>query len=143
MAMMTASQRNARYRKKHPERVRIKNNVWHENHPLYAAVKLARIRAKEKGLPFDLDDRKIFRPSHCPVFGVELDYSRGTKKRAQDNSPSLDRIVPELGYVLNNVRVICWRANHLRSNATVEELKKVLTYAESCALLEKPIQEGS
>ncbi len=124
---------NNAYRRINNTRVRAKENAWHENRPFYNLVKLARVRAKEQGLVFDLDDRKIFRPSHCPVLGLEIDYSRGTKKRAQNNSPSLDRIVPKNGYVLSNIRVISWRANNLRSDATVDELRKVLIYAESCA----------
>jgi hypothetical protein len=43
-----------------------------------------------------------------------------------DNSPSLDRIVPEKGYVAGNIRVISQRANRIKSNATVEELRAVL-----------------
>ena len=124
---------NNDYRRRNNAKVRAKENAWHENRPFYNLVKLARVRAREQNIPFDLDDRKIFKPSHCPVLGLEIDYSRGTKKRAQNNSPSLDRIIPEKGYVLSNIRVISWRANNLRSDATADELRKVLAYAESCA----------
>ena len=42
------------------------------------------------------------------------------------NSPSLDRIRLELGYVKGNVRVISGRANLLKNDATIEELEAVL-----------------
>ena len=51
--------------------------------------------------------------------------------------PSIDRIIPELGYVRGNIRTISLRANILRSNATFEEiallhawLRRVTTPAE-------------
>jgi hypothetical protein len=40
-------------------------------------------------------------------------------------SPSLDRIDNALGYVKGNVRIISFRANALRSNATLEELQAI------------------
>lgn len=43
-----------------------------------------------------------------------------------DDSPSIDRIIPELGYTKGNIRVISNRANLLKSNATIEELQKVI-----------------
>ena len=42
-----------------------------------------------------------------------------------DDSPSLDRIVSSLGYVKGNIRVISYKANRVKSNATLEELRKV------------------
>ena len=63
----------------------------------------------------------------CPVFGVPL------VKRTEefsDNTAELDRIVPELGYVKGNVRWISKRANRLKSDATIEELKKIIKYME-------------
>jgi hypothetical protein len=45
-------------------------------------------------------------------------------------SPSLDRIVPELGYVKGNVRVISDRANRIKRDATLEELRAIVKYVE-------------
>lgn len=41
-------------------------------------------------------------------------------------SPSLDRLDSSKGYVKGNVRVISKRANQLKNNATVEEMRMVL-----------------
>ena len=97
----------------------------------------ARQRAKEKNVPFDIDIdyvRSLVGENaelavRCPVLGFLLDYStqrtEGTG-HALPNSPSIDRIVPELGYVKGNVRIISHRANTIKSNASVQELKLVL-----------------
>lgn len=49
------------------------------------------------------------------------------------DSPSLDRVIPELGYVPGNVIVISWRANNLKRDATIEELEAVIAYMRAPA----------
>lgn len=41
----------------------------------------------------------------------------------QNDSPTIDKIIPNLGYVKGNVWVISAKANRMKSNATVEELE--------------------
>ncbi len=92
--------------------------------PEYAMWQNARRRAREENLPFTLKLEDIHVPELCPVFGCVM--QRG-KKLAQENSPSLDRVDPEKGYVPGNVWVICWRANRIKNNATIPELERLLT----------------
>lgn len=47
------------------------------------------------------------------------------------SSPTLNRVIPNLGYVLENVRVISWRANSLKGDGTLDEMEKVLCYMET------------
>lgn len=87
----------------------------------------AKRRAEKAGLPFDEDLRDYLAlnpPVHCPCCGKVLDYSVGRGANRND-SPSLDRMVGSLGYTKLNVRVICWRCNDLKRNATAEELLTV------------------
>jgi hypothetical protein len=60
-------------------------------------------------------------PKTCPLLGMELDYLT-TSFRA-DNYPTYDRIDNMKGYVKGNVHVISWKANRLKSNASLEELQ--------------------
>lgn len=85
----------------------------------------AKVRAREKGLPFNLIPSDIIIPDVCPVLGCKMDVNRGGKT-ALPNSPSLDRVDPALGYVRGNVCVISHRANVLKSDATINEMKMVL-----------------
>lgn len=82
-------------------------------------------RCKIKGIPFDLNLEDIIIPTHCPILGIELTPNHG-RSGYFDDSPSLDRIKPEGGYLKGNVRVISNRANMLKSNATVAEMELVL-----------------
>lgn len=79
----------------------------------------AKLRAMDSRLEFNLTTSDINIPSHCPYLGIELSLEN-TKKL--DNSPTLDKIIPSLGYVVGNVEVISERANRIKNNATPEEL---------------------
>ena len=46
-------------------------------------------------------------------------------RASSDNSPTLDRIVPELGYIKGNVWVICQLANRIKTNATADQILAV------------------
>lgn len=81
-------------------------------------------RATARGIPFNLALEDIVVPEKCPVLGIRLDHTGGQSEKS--NSPSLDKIVPSLGYVKGNVRVISHRANMLKNNASVEEMELVL-----------------
>lgn len=85
---------------------------------------LARHRAKTKGIKFDLLVSDIVVPERCPVLGMPI--ARAFGKGPKPHSPTLDRIDPALGYVRGNVRVISFRANALKSDASLEELELVL-----------------
>jgi hypothetical protein len=79
----------------------------------------ARKRAKERGLPFELLKDAIVVPRTCPALGLPIEL-RGQRSAS---SPSLDRIVPDRGYVPGNIRVISDRANRLKGRRTLEELR--------------------
>lgn len=46
----------------------------------------------------------------------------------RDQSPSLDKVKPELGYVPGNVRVVSNKANRLKADNTIETLEAILKY---------------
>lgn len=85
----------------------------------------ARRRAKKKGLEFNLKVSEIELPTHCPVFGFELDY---THSKSHFNSPSLDRTDNSVGYTKENSRIISQKANQIKNNSSVEELELLLKY---------------
>lgn len=81
-----------------------------------------RFRAGRKGIPFDLELEDIQGVTHCPVFGWELKRSGSGVSGASPNSPSVDRKIPELGYVKGNIQILSNKANTMKHDATPEEL---------------------
>ncbi len=91
------------------------------NHtPELSIYQNAKRRAKEKGLPFDLKIQDIIIPEICPLLEIPIFKKGGL---ITENSPSLDRIMPHLGYVKENVWVISYKANAVKNNCTIEELE--------------------
>lgn len=78
-------------------------------------------RARKSGLECTIrtDDIKI--PETCPILGMPLIHHVGSPG-GKPNSPALDRIDNELGYVPGNVRVISHLANMMKSCANEEQL---------------------
>ncbi len=87
----------------------------------------ARTRARDKNLAFELRLEDIIIPEACPVLGIPLIFGLAGRGKS-DNSPSLDRLRPELGYVKGNVRVISMRANWVKSNGTIREFERIIEY---------------
>jgi hypothetical protein len=82
---------------------------------------------EKEGVPFDMtvEDLAPF-PLTCPVLGNTINWmSTGV---SGNDSPSIDRMVPEKGYVRGNVRVISNKANRLKSNASLDELDAIVRY---------------
>lgn len=94
------------------------------------AVRDAKKRASKKGVPFDLASRDIvpLLADICPVFGTPFQYGGNGKIRPE--SPALDRIKPELGYVKNNVHIISVKANNIKSAYKSEDIMKVATWLQ-------------
>lgn len=88
-------------------------------------LRSAKARATKAGVPFALTERDIIIPHTCPALGIPI---RVGNIQATDNSPSLDRVVPSLGYVPGNIVVISNRANRIKNNATVPELEAIARY---------------
>ncbi len=98
-----------RYRNKYPEK---------------ELCNSARQRAKKKNIPFNIDSTDIIIPEFCPILKIKLIPKEGQGFGPGPSSPTVDRIVPELGYVKGNVRVISSLANCMKSSATSEQLHR-------------------
>ena len=64
--------------------------------------------------------------THCPLLGIELTYTNYKQQRTPDNYATLDRVDSTKGYTLGNVQILSFRANTLKGDATLEELKQIV-----------------
>ena len=93
------------------------------NNPVALLLRSARSRAKAKGIPFSIGMDDIIIPTTCPVLGIALVRLGGS---VTDQSPTVDQIVPGAGYTPGNVRVISFRANRLKCDATLLEMELIV-----------------
>lgn len=96
----------------------------------YTSVRFGMLKhkAKSKNIPFTILESDLSYPEYCPVLGIKLNYSA---KNISDNSPSIDKIIPELGYIKGNVKIISNRANRIKNDGSYEEHLAVAEYIKS------------
>ena len=88
----------------------------------------ARTRAKKKGVPFSVSTKDIkalfdSQRGRCALTGVELSLKKGMGNGLPlPSAVSLDRVVPSLGYVDGNVRLICYVVNVMKGDRTDDDL---------------------
>jgi hypothetical protein len=88
----------------------------------------SRTRARKQNLPFNLDlewfEKNI--QERCPILGITFDFVIG--RGNIDSLASIDKIIPELGYIKENCQIISFRANRLKCDGTLKEFKYILNY---------------
>jgi len=94
-------------------------------------VAMAKNRAKEKDLPFDIDADymyKLWKENYgrCSISNIPLELGRSEKGKVHPYAPSIDRIVPSLGYTKGNVRIICYQANVAISEFGLKQLEEFM-----------------
>lgn len=138
------SRRNKEWREKNKDKLREyeksdfrkqKSKEWRERKRAEDRFRFvwyaAKRRAKTADVAFTISKQDIIDifPSDgkCPMLGIQLQFNN---KISQDNSPSLDRVIPELGYVAGNIQLISYRANRIKNDATLEELKMIVAFLD-------------
>lgn len=85
--------------------------------------------AVRRGVEFTIGWADLEWPTHCPIFGCELNYfSDSTCDRLK--APSIDRVDPTKGYVPGNVAVISYRANRIKNDGTADDHRKIAEYID-------------
>jgi hypothetical protein len=108
------------------EKVKIRKAIDYRKRHRRTMLTDAKRRARIKNVPFNIELEDIQIPEICPILGIPIIV--GGQIGPSINSPSLDRKIPELGYVKGNIHVVSWRANRLKSDSTVPELEMILKY---------------
>jgi len=99
------------------------------SNPLKTLLLDCKKRCKQMGMKFEITEKDLNIPDICPVLGIPLEHSIGKGKRT-DNSPTIDRIDNTKDYIKGNVIIVSWRANRLKSDSTLPELKQLVKFYE-------------
>ena len=107
---------------------RWKNSTVRQRLGSLVASAKCNLRRFDKETPFTLKADDLVVPEICPVLGIPIFFGGPP---FSPNTPSLDRLVPKLGYTKENVRIISWRANRLKADCTdPAELRAIADYLE-------------
>jgi hypothetical protein len=84
--------------------------------------------AKKRNMDFSLtvtDMYYIDYPLTCPILNIPMKFNKG---KVGDDSYSVDRIDNSLGYSLDNIQIISYKANILKNKASLEDLKMLSNF---------------
>ena len=92
--------------------------------PFYNKHIRKKTECRIKGLPYNLSEEYLEQiwTGVCPIFGIKIVL---TGSLSDSNYANLDRIDPKLGYIKGNVQWLSARANRLKNNMTIDELKRL------------------
>lgn len=106
-------------------------------------------RSKIKGIPCNVDAHFIDRMLvdqcwRCAVSGILLKAPKGErgKYRKDPFGPSLDRIIPALGYVEGNLRVVCNIVNSAMNEWGLSSLQTLLDAMRAKYPARDPVRVG-
>lgn len=101
--------------------------VW-----LRRAFSAAKCRAKKKGLPFEITKLQVQEmlsiSPHCSL--CDVSYSFENSLEHKETSPSIDRILPEYGYVQSNVQLLCHKCNSDKGDLVLWQAEAFLKIME-------------
>lgn len=119
--------KNSEYQKTHPDVRKRASRKYRETSWRKNSIGAAKNRAKKKGIPFDknLCESDLSESMTCPCCNRTMKVE---SKQAENASPTVDKIIPELGYIKGNIIALCYRCNRLKSDATPEELEMIAKF---------------
>lgn len=106
-------------RLENPEKFLEREKQWRETNRLQTLIYATKQTAKKKNLEHTITVDDLLQPTHCPLTGIEIDWSCSGRHMS---NPSVDRIDPTKGYVKGNVEVMSCLGNTMKNNATPEQL---------------------
>lgn len=118
-------------REANEQRLFLKRGIL-EDSELYKAKRakfiIKKSNMKRAGIEFTINFGEIEWPEYCPVLGIKLDYF--VSGFPTDYSPSFDRLDCSKGYVPGNVVIMSNRANRIKNDASVNEIRMLLEWYE-------------
>lgn len=109
---------------------KIESRLKYVQDPFKSLIRCKRCESKKKEIPFNLDIdylRSIW-TGICPIFNIPIEI--GVEGCGSHRSAQLDRVIPELGYIKGNVNYISGRANRIKYDASLAELKQIVYWLE-------------
>ena len=97
----------------------------------------ARKRAKQKDLEFTLKVEWVLQKLNagvCEVTGLPFSFDLPGKTRNHPFAPSLDRRNPALGYTPDNVQVVVWSYNCMKSEYDEETVYRLAEAVVRCGI---------
>jgi hypothetical protein len=95
---------------------------------IYKRFHARKSHAKKNKIPFSITINYMVSIASdvCPILNIPLSWC--VQGKLSDNSPTIDRIDPALGYVVGNVAWISNRANRIKNDGNASEHLAIYNY---------------
>jgi len=114
---------NKAYYKSNADTIKANNKKYRKSNIELHLLKEAKKRSKDSDFNISLEDVKNVMTSICPLLEIKMMVN---ENHIKDNSFTLDKIIPQKGYVRDNILIISSKANRSKSDATIEEYEKIV-----------------
>lgn len=125
-------ERRKLYRANNLERCLIQSRMttkkWRRDYPEKMLLAQIKTRCKRHNITCTITVDDIKFPTHCPILGIPLFIGIGEGQRM--DGPSVDRIIPTLGYIPSNVQVVSKLANTMKNAGTLQDCVKLGLWAQ-------------
>lgn len=100
--------------------------VQRTTYPWQTLIHSAKARAAKQGLPFDLTDEWGANTWTGVCALTKLPFMLGIRRPVSRTfAPSIDKIIPSLGYVRGNCRFVLWAVNAFKYDGTDDDMYRV------------------
>lgn len=113
------------------EKVNANSRAWQQKNTRYFLHARAKRRSQDRDIEFSITLEDIPEiPEICPIALIPLFRRNDGTRGPCDNSPTLDRFDPTIGYTKDNIRIISHRGNRWKSEMTIGDVRRLLAYCE-------------
>lgn len=95
-------------------------------------------RIKKNNILYDdyfLDSYNIYnlllKNKNCECCQIQLNFGKNKVNTSCPKSPSIDRIIPNKGYIHGNVAVLCHRCNRLKRGGSILDFENILNWIKN------------
>ena len=116
------------------QRTRESLNVYRTSMPWEQRVLTNRNDARKQrreNLPIEFLRNLREKTPDCPCCGKVLIYDSLPRSSPRNDMATLDKIIPELGYITTNVAIICHWCNSRKRDLTIDDLEMITNYIKS------------
>lgn len=120
--LLHAQKQKERHLRDRERKLQVYKKHYRQNKPKLALNAL-RARAKEREVPFNLelsDLTQLFSCNICAICSIPTEIGGDREKK-----PSVDRIVPSVGYTKDNIALLCMRCNQIKNDGTAEDHERI------------------
>lgn len=122
------------YRRKNKDKIKEQVRLKYLEDPLKHILQVHKSLSKTKNIPCDDFDilynhlKPIFDTGKCERCGMIFQPGNDSLR---NYSPTLDRLIPNKGYVVGNIAVLCHDCNRRKQDMSVEEMKDLIRWVEN------------